>query len=358
MTVATRRSSSSRRGPPSSLNASRSSSRRGAETVHRQQATGFELPVVEARARRHRARRRRRRAGRHAEEGTTRSSPRRPGPRRPTPRQGLFRGTQSLRQTFRRDRAHGCRRRRRMDSVRGSIADAPRFAYRGAMLDVARHFFPVEERRLHRCHRPAEAQRAAPAPHRRPGLAHRDRVVAPSSRSAAPTSVGGDGGYYTKDDYRRIVEYAAERFITIVPEIDLPGHTNAALSAYPEPPVRRRAPAALRGASRSSSRAALRLAAGEDDRFLADVTRAPSSDAPAVAAPRRRRVARDVETTTSTSWSAPPAAAATGKTVIGWHEMGASTGFRTAPWASTGARWSPRARDPSSPGSASSRAAP
>jgi hexosaminidase len=45
---------------------------------------------------------------------------------------------------------------------------------------------------------------------------------------------GGAGGFYTHDDYRAIVSYAHERFITIVPEIDLPGHTHAALVAYPE----------------------------------------------------------------------------------------------------------------------------
>src|SRR5690606_37490370 len=45
---------------------------------------------------------------------------------------------------------------------------------------------------------------------------------------------GGPGGFYTKDDYREIVEYAQERFITVVPEIDMPSHTNAALASYPE----------------------------------------------------------------------------------------------------------------------------
>ena len=45
---------------------------------------------------------------------------------------------------------------------------------------------------------------------------------------------GGEGGFYTQAEYREIVAYAAERYITVVPEIDLPGHTNAALVAYPE----------------------------------------------------------------------------------------------------------------------------
>ncbi|MBR7678912.1 family 20 glycosylhydrolase, partial [Streptomyces daliensis] len=45
---------------------------------------------------------------------------------------------------------------------------------------------------------------------------------------------GGPGGYYTKDDYREILRYAASRHLTVVPEIDLPGHTNAALASYAE----------------------------------------------------------------------------------------------------------------------------
>jgi len=47
--------------------------------------------------------------------------------------------------------------------------------------------------------------------------------------------VGGTvGGFYTQEQYKEIVSYARERFIDIVPEIDMPGHTNAALSSYPE----------------------------------------------------------------------------------------------------------------------------
>src|SRR5690606_18756565 len=49
------------------------------------------------------------------------------------------------------------------------------------------------------------------------------------------TEVGsGPGGYYTRAQFQEIVEYAARHFITVVPEVDVPGHTNAALAAYPE----------------------------------------------------------------------------------------------------------------------------
>ncbi|MEV4541382.1 beta-N-acetylhexosaminidase [Micromonospora echinaurantiaca] len=118
----------------------------------------------------------------------------------------------------------------------GSIIDRPRFAYRGAMLDVARHFFGVEDvlrvvdhlsrYKLNYLHLHLTDDQGW-------------RIAIDSwPRLAAVGGVGevgdGPGGYYTKADYQRIVAYAADRHITVVPEIDLPGHTNAALVAYPE----------------------------------------------------------------------------------------------------------------------------
>jgi hexosaminidase len=117
-----------------------------------------------------------------------------------------------------------------------TIADRPRFAWRGAMLDVARHFFGVDDvcrvvdhlaaYKLNVLHlHLSDDQGWRLAIDRWPRLAEH------GGRSA----VGGDpGGFYTQDDYRRIVRYAAERNITVVPEIDTPGHTHAALCAYPE----------------------------------------------------------------------------------------------------------------------------
>jgi hexosaminidase len=61
---------------------------------------------------------------------------------------------------------------------------------------------------------------------------------------ASATQVGGGpGGFYTQDEYSQIVKYGADRYVTIVPEIDMPGHTNAALIGYPELSCSRRAPA-------------------------------------------------------------------------------------------------------------------
>ncbi|MGS2618677.1 beta-N-acetylhexosaminidase [Micromonospora sp. LZ34] len=118
----------------------------------------------------------------------------------------------------------------------GSITDRPRFAYRGAMLDVARHFFSVED-----VLRVVDHLSRYKLNHLHLHLTDDQgwRIAVESwPRLATVGGVGevgdGPGGHYTRADYRRIVAYAAERHITVVPEIDLPGHTNAALVAYPE----------------------------------------------------------------------------------------------------------------------------
>jgi hexosaminidase len=116
------------------------------------------------------------------------------------------------------------------------IEDAPRFAYRGVMLDVARHFHDVGTVE-------AYIDRAAGLKFNvlhlhltddqgwRLQLASRPRLTELSSS----TSVGGDaGGFFTRDDYARIVAHAASRHMTVVPEIDMPGHTHAVSLAYPE----------------------------------------------------------------------------------------------------------------------------
>lgn len=116
------------------------------------------------------------------------------------------------------------------------ISDAPRFAYRGVMLDVARHFQPVETVE-------AYIDRAAALKFNHLHLHLSDdqgwRLELASrpllTERAAGSSVGGDpGGFFTHEDYRRIVSYAAGRHMTVVPEIDLPGHTHAVSLAYPE----------------------------------------------------------------------------------------------------------------------------
>ena len=118
----------------------------------------------------------------------------------------------------------------------GSILDRPRYPHRGAMLDVARHFFGVADvlrvidhlaryklNRLHLHLTDDQGWRIA--------IDSWPRLAAVGGATEVG---GGPGGHYTQADYRRIVAYAAARHITVIPEIDLPGHTNAALVAHPE----------------------------------------------------------------------------------------------------------------------------
>ncbi|PZG14156.1 beta-N-acetylhexosaminidase [Micromonospora craterilacus] len=118
----------------------------------------------------------------------------------------------------------------------GSIVDRPRYPHRGAMLDVARHFFGVADvlrvidhlarYKLNRLHlHLTDDQGWRIAVDSWPRLA---------TVGGANEVGGGPGGHYTQADYRRIVAYAAARHITVIPEIDLPGHTHAALTAYGE----------------------------------------------------------------------------------------------------------------------------
>jgi len=118
----------------------------------------------------------------------------------------------------------------------GMIRDIPEYSYRGIMLDVSRHFFKPDDvktlidqmaqYKLNRLHlHLADDQGWRIEIKSWPNLAIH----------GGSTQVGGDeGGFYTQEQYSDIVRYAASRYITIIPEIDMPGHTNAALASYPE----------------------------------------------------------------------------------------------------------------------------
>ena len=129
-----------------------------------------------------------------------------------------------------------------------SIADAPRFQWRGTMLDVSRHFLPKREvlrfldlmavHRLNTLHLHLTDDQGwrveilrYPRLTSAGGWRHESQVGA---KAGADTDGRPHGGYYTQADIREIVAYAAARHITVVPEIDLPGHSQAAISAYPE----------------------------------------------------------------------------------------------------------------------------
>ncbi|WP_413785231.1 family 20 glycosylhydrolase [Micromonospora zamorensis] len=149
---------------------------------------------------------------------------------------GLFYGVQTLRQLLPSAIESPTPATEHWALPGGTITDAPRFPYRGAMLDVARHFFAVEDvlrvidhlaryklNHLHLHLTDDQGWRIAV-----------DSWPRLTTVGGATEVGGGPGGHYTKTDYARIVSYATARHITVVPEIDLPGHTNAALVAYPE----------------------------------------------------------------------------------------------------------------------------
>jgi hexosaminidase len=116
------------------------------------------------------------------------------------------------------------------------VVDSPRFPWRGAMLDVARHFFTVDDvkryidlialLKINRLHLHLSDDQ---------GWRIEIKKWPNLTKHGGSTEVGGGpGGFYTQAQFADLVAYAAERFVTIVPEIDMPSHTNAALASYPE----------------------------------------------------------------------------------------------------------------------------
>ncbi|TDE14138.1 beta-N-acetylhexosaminidase [Jiangella asiatica] len=126
------------------------------------------------------------------------------------------------------------------------IEDAPRYSWRGVHLDVARHFMPVsfvlrmiDLAALHRLNvlhlhlTDDQGWRIAVPSHPRLTEVSAWRAETVIGRTDAFDGTP-HGGFYTLDDLREIVGYAAARSVTVVPEIDLPGHVQAVLAAYPE----------------------------------------------------------------------------------------------------------------------------
>jgi len=118
----------------------------------------------------------------------------------------------------------------------GTIRDYPEYGYRGVMLDVARHFFPLEDVKQYLDYISHYKMNAMHL-HLSDDQGWRIEIKSwpKLTEVGGSTEVGGgEGGFYTQEEYAELVAYAAERYITIVPEIDMPGHTNAALASYPE----------------------------------------------------------------------------------------------------------------------------
>lgn len=149
---------------------------------------------------------------------------------------GLFYGVQTLRQLLPYSVEHPAAVGRRLSLPTGHITDSPRFEWRGMMLDVSRHFLPAPDvkrfidamalYKLNRLHLHLSDDQGW-----RIEIKSRPNLTA----IGGSTKVGGGaGGFFTQEEYKDLVAYAATRFITVVPEIDMPAHTNAALASYPE----------------------------------------------------------------------------------------------------------------------------
>jgi hexosaminidase len=208
-----------------------------------------------------------------------------------------------------------------------TIRDAPRYEWRGAMLDVARHFFTVDEVKrfvdllaLHKMNRLhlhlADDQGWRIEIKKWPDL---------TAKGGATEVGGGPGGFYTQAQYSDLAAYAAQRFITIVPEIDMPGHTNAALSSYAELNCTGQAPPVFTGTDVGFSA----LCVGMDFTylFIDDVVKEIAAITPG---PYFHMGGDEVKTLTPVQYRAFVERVQTivqshGKQMIGWDEVAAAT---------------------------------
>jgi hexosaminidase len=148
---------------------------------------------------------------------------------------GAFRGIQTIRQIIPETSNDTIAENKIWVIPTGKIIDSPQFTHRGSMLDVARHFFNVKDvkkyidvlsyYKFNVLHLHLSDDQ---------GWRIHIKSWPKLTEVGAKSEVGGEsGGFYTQEDYTEIVKYAADRYITIIPEIDMPGHTNAASFSYP-----------------------------------------------------------------------------------------------------------------------------
>ncbi|GAA2256191.1 beta-N-acetylhexosaminidase [Streptomyces ruber] len=236
---------------------------------------------------------------------------------------GLFHGVQTLRQLLPAAVEEDSRQPGPWLVAGGTIEDTPRYAWRAAMLDVSRHFFSVDEvkryidqlalYKLNKLHLHLSDDQGW-----RIAIDSWPRLAA----YGGSTEVGGGpGGHYTKDDYREIVRYAAARHLEVVPEIDMPGHTNAALASYPELNCDGVAPPLYTGTEVGFSSLCVGKEVTYD--FVDDVVRELAALTPG----RYLHIGGDEAHSTSHGDyvafmdRVQPVVAKYGKTVIGWHQL-------------------------------------
>ncbi|GAA1515933.1 beta-N-acetylhexosaminidase [Kribbella lupini] len=150
--------------------------------------------------------------------------------------EGLFRGVTTLRQLLP-AKAESKTRQAGPWRISGTaISDSPRYGYRGAMLDVSRHFFSVAEvkryidlaslYKLNKLHLHLSDDQG--------WRIQVDSWPRLTTYGGSLETTGTPGGSYTKAEYAALVQYASDHFMEVIPEIDTPGHTNAALASYAE----------------------------------------------------------------------------------------------------------------------------
>ncbi|MFB9533971.1 beta-N-acetylhexosaminidase [Nonomuraea roseola] len=248
--------------------------------------------------------------------------------------EGLFRGVTTLRQLLPRQIESATQAEGPWTVPAVRISDTPRYGYRGAMLDVARRFFDVADvkrfidhmamYKLNALHlHLTDDQGWRLTVDERPALTQ----VGASTQSGWKPGTGGPW-YYTKAQYREIVEYAANRFIDVIPEIDGPGHATAAKASLPEVNCDGQAvppysgfdvglpPVCLAPEARPAVKAYLTDVLQEASRqSSADIVHIGGDEVPSI-------------TTEQMDWyvrSAGEVVTGEGKRVMGWHQIGAGT---------------------------------
>jgi hexosaminidase len=239
---------------------------------------------------------------------------------------GIFRGIQTLRQCLPPEIEASEVQPGPWEIPCGTIRDYPRFGYRGTMLDVSRHFFGVADvkryidllayYKLNYFHlHLSDDQGWRLMINSWPNLA---------SHGGSTAVGGGKGGYYTQEEYVDLVAYAQDRYITVVPEFDLPGHTNAALASYPELNCDDQAPELYTGTEVGFS--SLCIDKEITYQFLDDVIREVAALTPG---PYIHIGGDEAHSTSADDFGKfmarlQPIVAAHGKQVIGWDEIAKS----------------------------------
>ncbi|WP_407936510.1 family 20 glycosylhydrolase [Lentzea tibetensis] len=236
---------------------------------------------------------------------------------------GLFGGVQTLRQLLPAKVESATVQTGPWTVPGATIVDHPRFTHRGAMLDVARHFHSVsaikkylDQMALYKINyfhwHLTDDQGWRIAIDSWPRLA----------TYGGSTQVGGGaGGYYTKAQYQEVVAYAAARHITVIPEVDMPGHTNAALASYAELNCNGVAPGLRTDIEVGYS--SLCVSKDITYKFIDDVVREISAITPG---PYFHLGGDEANATSDADYQAfmnraLPIVKKYGKTVLGWHEF-------------------------------------